>query len=890
MNSVNDEPSGADNIINIFVNEIYTFESSDFGFSDPLDGNSFNRVKITYSPTDGAVYDGMDPVASGDFATISNTITFIPEDNFYGITSFTFQVEDDGGTLNGGVNLDQTPNTMTVNVLECLAPTIFSDENSFGSTYDFLTHSFSQAYNQAITGTGLSLREAVILANHYDLPGDDTICLGEQATYSLTIQGDNEDGALTGDLDITGSVIIKSDGMFPATIDAGGITDRVFDVRGSGTVFELNIVTVKNADTTVAGAAINAQNGTQLDLNNVTLENNKTTDQGGAVNAIGGVVHIIDSTISSNISGQDGGGLFLGDVTGYIKNSEISSNKNSTGDGGVAGGLSISGTLSNMTISDTLIQNNVADGEGGGAVVNNGATAKFENSTISGNTAGTSGGGINITVSSNVTIDNSVISGNTATISGGGVEIIDNGLGSTLTIIESTLSNNSAVTGGGISASGPNVVTDINSSTISSNAATQAGGGINVSGGTLNIVTSTISSNTAATTGGGMHLAGFSTTNIDNSTITNNSATSTGSGIYGVGATIDLYSSIVAQNASNSDLNNAALSTTTSSGYNLIGNADGSTFAVNSKSSDQFGSLSGSGVIDAKLEGLADNGGPTYTHALADGSPAIDAGDPADTSNDQRGAPNVGTRDIGAFESDSVVPPVFLDLNGDGFHFNSAQDSHVYIGLDNSKNATQIAWVDSNDGVLVYDYQGESILHKDQIAFAGYLEGAKTDLEGLKAFDSDNDGILGKSDSEYNKFGVWQDGNNNGFIDNNEFMTLAQRNISAISLNSDHNEQVQNGNIIHGMSSYLTDDGQSFAVADVSLKVGQIVKGDALHANDILVSQNPIDLSLDTNTQPAPLPAQGVSVPAATDDGSTLSSPIVVVEHIVPPVQTENGC
>jgi CSLREA domain-containing protein len=72
-----------------------------------------------------------------------------------------------------------------------------------------------------------SLREAVIAANA--LPGSDTIDV-PAGTYPLTRAGACEDAAMTGDLDITGSVQIHGRGM-GAIIDGGGL-DRIFQVLG----------------------------------------------------------------------------------------------------------------------------------------------------------------------------------------------------------------------------------------------------------------------------------------------------------------------------------------------------------------------------------------------------------------------------------------------------------------------------------------------------------------------------------------------------------------------------------------------------------------------------------------------------------------------------------
>ena len=70
---------------------------------------------------------------------------------------------------------------------------------------------------------------------------------------------------------------------------------------------------------------------------------------------------------------------------------------------------------------------------------------------------------------------------------------------------------------------------------------------------------------------------------------------------------------------------------------------------------------------DPKLGALADNGGPTMTHALLEGSPAIDKGKAFGESTDQRGLPRpsnfVGIvnaadgSDIGAFELQAPPTP-----------------------------------------------------------------------------------------------------------------------------------------------------------------------------------------------------------------------------------------
>src|SRR5262249_40713143 len=122
-------PVGIDSTINARVDAKYTFAVSDIGFSDPNDTppNSLLAVKISTLPTRGQLvfFNGTSEVAvtTGQFVSAvdiaANKFRYIGVPGQLGtpFTTFTFQVQDNGGTASGGVDLDQSPNTMTVNVL-----------------------------------------------------------------------------------------------------------------------------------------------------------------------------------------------------------------------------------------------------------------------------------------------------------------------------------------------------------------------------------------------------------------------------------------------------------------------------------------------------------------------------------------------------------------------------------------------------------------------------------------------------------------------------------------------------------------------------------------------------------------------------------------------------
>ena len=374
---------------------------------------------------------------------------------------------------------------------------------------------------------------------------------------------------------------------------------------------------------------------------------------------------VSNSTISGNSAGLNGGGIEARDVT--VRDSTVSGNSGREGGGG------ISVMWGNVTVSNSTIADNTAVGGGGGmTTLGSGpyGNVTVNDSTISGNSAG-SGGGIFCTnqgygyASGNVTVSNSTISGNSAGDSGGGIGTVGY-LGGNVTVSNSTISGNSAAggVGGGITTVEGKVA--VNSSTMSGNSA-GAGGGIFTH--YVTVSNSTISGNSARGDGGGINGYGHGNVTVSNSTISGNSAAGAGGGIFGsnVAVAVDVANSIVAGNTggSRSDVSADTISALGS----LIGDHSGTGLAE-ALTPDDNGNLIGSAAspIDPRLGPLQDNGGPTVSHALLPGSPAINNGEPSfqdPPDHDQRGALFVrvsgGRIDMGAFESQVVA----VDFNDD---------------------------------------------------------------------------------------------------------------------------------------------------------------------------------------------------------------------------------
>jgi len=135
VNSVNDGPAGADKTIKIDEDIPHTFTASDFGFTDPDDNpaNSLQSVRIATLPTAGTLRLSGAAVPAGQeisAATIGNLV-FTPAADANGTpyASFTFQVRDNGGVANGGVNLDASANTITFDVAPVEDAPVINDQS-----------------------------------------------------------------------------------------------------------------------------------------------------------------------------------------------------------------------------------------------------------------------------------------------------------------------------------------------------------------------------------------------------------------------------------------------------------------------------------------------------------------------------------------------------------------------------------------------------------------------------------------------------------------------------------------------------------------------------------------------------------------------------------------
>jgi CSLREA domain-containing protein len=236
----------------------------------------------------------------------------------------------------------------------------------------------------------------------------------------------------------------------------------------------------------------------------------------------------------------------------------------------------------------------------------------------------------------NVVVRNNTVTGVTDVAGGGGLCVGCGPGAGQATLVNTVVANNTARRGGGIFTNRP---TEISASTITGNTSTTLGAGI-INYGQLTLTNSTISGNTAASAAAISHEGGSLT--LLNNTLTQNTVTGSSSqAALLIWASATIRNTIVAANLGK---NCQLLVPLTSLGNNLSSDTSCAAAFIASGDRNNTAPLLGT---------LRNNGGPTPTHALLWGSPAIDGGSNAGCpAADQRGVarPQRAACDIGAVE------------------------------------------------------------------------------------------------------------------------------------------------------------------------------------------------------------------------------------------------
>uniref|UniRef100_UPI001177D3F7 Ig-like domain-containing protein n=1 Tax=Crenothrix polyspora TaxID=360316 RepID=UPI001177D3F7 len=242
--AVNDTPAGADTTKTVLVGDVYTFSASDFGFTD-TDGNAFVSVKIPTlpAPADGVLKLNNVAVTANQIIPVASIplLTFTPAGaSGNNLGAFTFQVKDDGGVANGGIDLDASPNTVQFNIVP---PPVAVNDNyvmpgNGAYTFNVLSND-SDPQNDPlnvikINGTTISVASPVaIIGGTISLNADGTLTfqnapgtIADTATFNYTISDGNGGTAIA---TVTLNRDSDQDGIIN-TIDVDNDNDGILDI------------------------------------------------------------------------------------------------------------------------------------------------------------------------------------------------------------------------------------------------------------------------------------------------------------------------------------------------------------------------------------------------------------------------------------------------------------------------------------------------------------------------------------------------------------------------------------------------------------------------------------------------------------------------------------
>ncbi len=180
-------------------------------------------------------------------------------------------------------------------------------------------------------------------------------------------------------------------------------------------------------------------------------------------------------------------------------------------------------------------------------------------------------------------------------------------------------------------------------------------------------------------------------------------------------------------------------------------------------------------------------------------------------------SPVPGYGDFSGIYGYNYLPPVILDLDGDGVELLTI-DAGVQFDMDSNGTLDRTGWFSPDDAVLAIDENANGIVDNgSEINFQRFIEGAFSDLEGLAFFDTNANGLFDNGDARWGEFVVWQDLNSDGVSQADELRSLDDAGLVSINLTGSETGQEVDGtdNVIFATSTYETTSGTIGEVGDV---------------------------------------------------------------------------
>jgi|GEM_PF-842518 len=178
--------------------------------------------------------------------------------------------------------------------------------------------------------------------------------------------------------------------------------------------------------------------------------------------------------------------------------------------------------------------------------------------------------------------------------------------------------------------------------------------------------------------------------------------------------------------------------------------------------------------------------------------------------------------------------PIALDLDGDGLNLSAVDSSSVVVRTAQG-GLSKIGWVGPTDGFLAVDRDGDGAINTlSEISFVQDKPGATSDLEGLRTWDTNGDGVLDKADKDFSRILLFVDANQNGRSTAKELRTLEQAGIAAINLGgtaTGYTREMTTESFVQNTLSFVWADGRTGEGYDVAL-ARRVLGSEGLYAGE----------------------------------------------------------
>lgn len=167
-----------------------------------------------------------------------------------------------------------------------------------------------------------------------------------------------------------------------------------------------------------------------------------------------------------------------------------------------------------------------------------------------------------------------------------------------------------------------------------------------------------------------------------------------------------------------------------------------------------------------------------------------------------------------------ITSPIVLDLNGNGVSLIENRRTRVAFDWDGDGSKNQTGWIGKDDGFLMFDRDGNgTVSNGGELSFTSDKQGAKSDLDGLRVFDSNEDGIFSSDDAKFSQFKVWRDRNGNGRADSGEVLSLTEAGVASINLAGEAVNRTWGWgeNMTVNTGTFTRTDGSVASFGDVAL-------------------------------------------------------------------------